>query len=124
MYLKRVSVTVETIADGSAEEYSEVVTGRLLSCEYVKAAAASYTDGVDLDVTLERTGQGVWDKDNVNASVMVRPRAAVQDLVGADATTDGTRLLREPLYLYNDRIKIVLANGGDTKTGTFHFVLG
>lgn len=121
MYAERHSIPVTTAADGSATVYSPAVTGRILAVGYVKT---DFTDGVDVTVTLEATGQAVLTWTNVNASVVVYPRVPVQDEAGADATSDGTRKLREPVVAVNDRVKFVVAAGGNAKIGTFYVVVG
>lgn len=121
MHAERHVISVTTAADGTAVAYSPVVTGAILTLAYVKT---DFADGVDFDVTLESTGEVIWDQDNVNASVIVRPRTPIQDTAGVDATIDGTRKLREPIVAARDRVKIAIANGGATKTGAFHVVVG
>lgn len=56
---------------------------------------------------------------NINASESVYPRRLVNDQVGAPiaATYDN-------IYLGSDRVKIVIAAGGNVKTGTFHILMG
>lgn len=114
-------VTATTASDGSATVYSPTSMGRVLSITYTKT---DFTNGVDFVVSAEGTGQVIYAGTDVNASVTVRPRPPVQDEVGANATLNGTQLVREPVMVVNDRIKIVVASGGDTKTGTFTIVMG
>ena len=121
---RRLSVTIVTIADGSATGYigtGDPLTGKLIYIGYTKAGSANYTDGVDFVATVEDTTQAVWTGTNVNASTQVYPRHPVSDYAGAASLYAA---LGEPvedhIYLANDRIKIVIAAGGDTKTGTFY----
>lgn len=124
MYASRETVSLTTDADGAATGYSPVVTGRILALVYVKPASVSFSDGVDFTVTLEGTAEPIYTGTNVNASTVVYPRVGVHDATGAAATTDGTRLLREPVFAALDRVKIVVASGGDTKNGSFLVVVG
>ncbi len=48
----------------------------------------------------------------------------VQDNAGADLTYDGTHKVYEPVALAVDRVKIVIANGGDAKSGALHIIVG
>lgn len=105
------SVTVTTIADGSATAYSTNLTGRLWAVAYVKT---DFATGVDFTITTERENAGVWTEVNVDATKRVRPRELVDDQVGANIAATYDYILLE-----NDRVKIVIANGGDSKTGTF-----
>jgi hypothetical protein len=122
MWMKQYIVSITTDAAGDAVGYTaEAVRGRVLQLAYVKT---DYANGVDFDVILETTGTVVWDQDNVNASATVVPRQGVHDTVGVAATLDGTRLMRDFVYVASERIKITVAQGGDTKSGTFYILVG
>lgn len=126
MFPRRLTVTPVTIADGSVTAYTDqAITGRVLSIQYVKAGAANYTDGVDFTITTETTGQGLWTDTNINASEIVCPRQPVHDAVGAALlhAAGGTALV-DFIYLSNERVKIIIGSGGDTKTGTFYITVG
>jgi|SRR3990167_1970786 len=122
-FATRQSVTVTTIADGSATAYSGIVTGKLSQIRYVKDDTTPYTDGVDFVVTAETTGEILWDEDNVNADATRAPRQATHDTLGVAAlfAAAGQAVL-DKIALANDRVKIVIAAGGDTKTGTFYLI--
>lgn len=121
MQVERFSVAVTTASDGSATAYSPNVTGRVLGIRYVKD---TFDNGIDFTVTAEATGEAIMVGTDVNATATFYPRVGVTDATGAAATTDGTRLLRDCVYLSNDRVKIVIAAGGDTKAGTFIVIVG
>jgi len=122
MQPRSVSVAVTTVADGSATAYSEAIQGRILAIQYVKDDFAA---GVDFDVTLEDSEQELWDEDNVDADKTVYPRRQVHDTVGAGLTYDGTRTVNEPVVTRGaERVKIVIAAGGNAKNGTFHITYG
>ena len=119
-YARRFIVPVTTIADGSATVYSDVIDyGLMLQIRYIKDATTPFTDGVDFTITLEGTGETIWDEDNVNSSATRAPRQALHDTVGAAL---GATIV-DKIAIVNDRIKIVLAAGGDTKSGAFHFLI-
>lgn len=124
MHTEEQAITVTTNGDGDGVGYTTPVRGRVLQIRYVKPDSGGFADGVDFDITLEISGVVIWDQDNVNASVTVLPRQAVQDTAGAGATYDGTRAIREPVYVADERVKIAVANGGDTTTGTFYVLIG
>lgn len=117
MHVERHVVTVTTDASGAATSYTPVVTGRVLAVVYAKT---DFADGVDFTITAEATGQSLWTDTNINASETVYPVAAA-NLGGTGAASTLTEL---PIAVAKDRIKIVVASGGDTKTGTFHVVVG
>jgi len=121
---RRFSVTVVTIADGSATAYSPYLSGKVASIHYVKAGAANYTDGVDFAITAEATGEGLWTEANVNASASRYPRSPTHSQAGVAAlyAAGGTGVF-DLIRLSRDRVKIVLAQGGDAKTGQFIIVV-
>ncbi len=94
-----------------------MVSGRIVTIKYVKT---DFATGVDFTITTEDSGQDVWAEADVNASKTVAPRQAIH-------ATDGTASLYaasgEPVEDYiwaaTERIKIVVAQGGDTKSGQF-----
>lgn len=122
--MRRYKVTVETAADGSATEYSERVSGKLHQIEYVKDASTPYTNGVDFTLTGEATGISLWAESNVDASAVRAPRMNTHSQAGAALlyAAGGTNVT-DRIGLSADRIKIVLASGGATKTGTFYFLI-
>lgn len=98
----------------------EVVTGRLVNLIYTKT---DFADGVDFTITSEDGGQTLWTETNVNASKTVAPMQAAHSTAGVALTYNSTEPLVVPVYLAADRIKIVIASGGTTKTGTFTAVI-
>jgi hypothetical protein len=120
-FAQRVAVTVTTAADGSATAYSEVLTGKLSQIRYVKTDFAA---GVDFTITAEATGETLWTEANVDASTTRAPRQATHgtDGVAALYAAAGTAVL-DKIALAKDRVKIVIAAGGNAATGTFHIVM-
>ncbi len=121
-YARRLTVSVTTAADGSATAYSDFIAhGALSQIRYVKA---TFADGVDFTITAEATGETLWAEENVNASATRAPRQATHSTAGVAAlyAGSGTAVL-DKIVLANDRIKIVIASGGNATTGTFHFVV-
>lgn len=105
---------VTTGTDGAGTGYTPVLTGAVQSVRYVKT---DFADGVDFDVTVESTGEILWDQDNVNAAAIRYPRLVGHDGTGVALT--GTAHAVYPIAVANDRIKCVVANGGSVKTGAF-----
>lgn len=120
-YVERHAVAVTTAADGSATAYSPVVTGKLSQIRYVKT---DFTDGVDFTITAEATGETLWTESNVNASATRAPRQATHDTVGvASLYAAAGAAVNDKIALANDRVKIVIASGGNAKAGVFHVVI-
>lgn len=121
-HAQRLVVAVTTIADGSATAYSEgPVTGKISQIRYVKT---DFDNGSTFTITSEATGETIWAESGVNASATRAPRQATHSTAGVAAlyAAAGTAV-NDKIALANDRIKIVIAAGGNVKTGTFHFVI-
>lgn len=119
--MKRYKVTVTTAADGSATAYTPRLSGKINAVHYVKT---DFADGVDFTITSEATGQGIWTDTNINASEIVQPRAPTHDQAGAALLyASGGTAVADRLALANDRVKIVIAQGGNAKIGTFHILV-
>lgn len=121
MTLRRFSVAVTTIADGSATAYSPKINGLLHSVSYVKT---DFADGSTFTITGETGAQTLWGEAAVNANATRYPRAPTHTTAGVAAlyAAAGTAV-NDRIPVNNERIKIVIASGGATKSGVFHFVL-
>lgn len=120
-YIERQTVAVTTASDGTATAYSETVTGKIVAIHYVKT---DFANGVDFTITSEATGETIWTESDVNASATRAPRQATHSPLGAAAlyAAAGAAVLT-PIALARDRIKIVIAQGGSVKTGSFIIVV-
>lgn len=125
MYAERHVVSLTTDGDGNATGYTPVVSGRILTLVYTKDAVTPFTDGVDVTVTLEATGEQLWREDNVNASTSRAPRQATHSTLGAAAlyAAAGTAV-QDFVYAAKDRVKVAVASGGAAKLGAFTVVVG
>jgi hypothetical protein len=120
-YAQRLVIPVTTAADGSATVYSDVVTGRISAIRYVKT---DFADGSTITATAEATGESIWAESSVNASATRAPRQATHSIAGAAALyAAGGAAVLDKIALSNDRVKIVIASGGNVKSGTFHVVI-
>ena len=122
--MRRYKVTVTTAADGTVTAYSPKTSGQIHAIHYVKDGVAGYADGVDFAITAEATGENIWTEANVNASAVRYPRAATHTQAGVAALyAAGGTAVQDRVALGGDRVKIVLAQGGNAKTGAFHILL-
>ncbi len=120
MYTERHTVSVTTASDGSATAYTEVLSGKIYGIRYVKG---DFADGVDFTITLEATGETLWTQSDVNASVSKYPAVQVNKTDGV-AAVSGVDPVLDRIIASLDRVKILIASGGDAKTGTFHVMVG
>ena len=124
MYAEKPSVAVVTDADGAFTGYSPNVTGRVLGIRVTVPGSGGIEATSDITITAEDTGEAILTLTNQNGSGSFYPRSQVHGITGTGLTMDGTRLLVEPLTLVNDRIKVVVAQGGNAKAATIRFIIG
>lgn len=122
-FAQRLTVNVTTAADGSATVFSDSASGLLSQIRYIKDGTTPFTDGVDFTITAEATGETLWTQNDVNASATVSPRQATHSTAGVASLYAATFAVTDKIALANDRVKIVIASGGDSKNGSFIFVL-
>lgn len=117
------SIPVTTDASGNATVYSaNQYSGPVRTVTYTKT---SFDDGSTITVTGETSGQNIWTQSNVNATATVCPRQGTHSQAGVASlyAAAGTAVQSE-IYLANERIKIVIASGGNAKVGAFRVVVG
>ena len=114
-YAETHTVSITTDGSGDATGFSPVVTGRIQQIAYTKD---SFANGVDFTITLEDTGQNVWTELNVDATKTVNPTTAA-DLESGSASS----LTEVGIFAASERVKIVVANGGDTLSGSFQIIV-
>jgi hypothetical protein len=116
--IKRYGVSITSDASGDGIGYTPILSGLIHAIRYVKN---DYTDGVDITITGETSTIAVVTLTNQNASATTYPRAATNDVIGAASLFAGAGEPVECLIpVAQERMKIVVAAGGDTKTGMFH----
>lgn len=106
-----------TNASGAATVYPEgtgSISGEIESIRYVADATSPFAATVDFTFTLEETGRAVLAVTDVAATTTYRPRAAICDTSGT-AKTEYDRIAS-----CGEQLKLVIAQGGDSKTGTFY----
>jgi hypothetical protein len=126
MFIDRQILTLTVNASGAATVYSARVTGRVLQVRYVPHASTPLDTGGDVTITGEDTGTAILTITNIGtAGVTYTPRQATHTVAGVAAlyAAGGVAVL-EPVYVAGERIKAVVADGGDAKTGTMHVLIG
>lgn len=117
----RTTVTVTTDAAGDADVDSIKLSGKLINIIYTKT---DFATGVDFDLKLKGSNLVVWDEDNVDASKTIAPRQPTHDNAGAASLFAGAgEPVEDYYYLANEEVNIVVANGGNAKTGTFTIIV-
>lgn len=122
--MRRVKVTVTTDGSGNATAYTPRVAGKIHSVIYVPDGSIPYTNTVDMTITAEATGESIVSRTNVAAGFATYPRVGTAAADGTAALfAAGGTAVQDKLAIANDRIKIVLAQGGAAKAGAFHFLI-
>lgn len=114
-YAELFSKAVTTATGGGVTDYIGPVRGEVTFITYATGTLASTAD---VTITLEDSGQGVWTESNISVGDKRFPRVAA-NLTDGSAST----LTEVPIYAADERIKIVVAQGGNTKSGTFKAVV-
>lgn len=122
--IQRQTVSVTVNSSGDATAYTTPLKGKLIAIVYTADGSTPYDNTVDFTITTESSLQTLWSESNISASKTCNPRAATHTTAGAAAlyAAGGTAVL-EQIAICDERIKIVLAQGGNAKTGTFTFTL-
>lgn len=118
--IDRKKVTVTTIADGSATAYTDWCEGLLQQIAYVKN---NFDNGVDFTITEEVTGVNLWTESNVDATATRQTRGPTHSQAGAAALYAAAGTAVNDRIPVLGRIKIVIAAGGNVKSGDFYFDL-
>lgn len=121
MAIRKFTVSLTTDASGDVTAYTPYLSGLVQQVIYTKT---DFADGVDFTITVEGTGETVWTESNVNAAVAKLPRAATHSTAGvALLYAAGGAAVANQISIGRDRIKCVIAQGGNTKTGTLTFLI-
>lgn len=128
MAMRRYDVDVTTDGAGAATAYSPAVRGGVQTIQYIKdtvaAGANAFATGVDWVITDETTGEALWTGTDVNASIIIRPRANTHDTAGVARLYVAAGTNVPDTIGISGRIKIVVAQGGAAKVGKFRFIIG
>lgn len=118
MKLSRFTVNVTTSALGAAVVYSPQCNGLVRTVEYIKPTSDGLDVATDVDIVADVSGAVIWTNDDLAASKVIHPLTQAQDNTGADIVG-----AYAPICLADERIKITVANGGNTLSGAFIFTI-
>jgi hypothetical protein len=124
--MQRHVIPVTTDASGDFTGYTPNVSGRVLQVRYVPDGTSPLDTGADLDITGETSGVVVANHDNIGTSAFTRVyRQKTHSETGAELLYAASgEPVEEYVYLVGERLKLVIAQGGEAKSGTFHIVIG
>jgi len=123
MYSQIHTVTVTTDADGDGSGRTPPIRGRILEIVYAKT---DYDNGVEFAITTATTSRGVWSEAAVNASTSRQPRAACHGTDGAALhyNDESDEPVVDAIAGGGEEVSIVVASGGNAKSGTFYVIEG
>jgi len=107
--------TITTNGSGAATVYfGSSITGRVVAIKY-EPGSSQLATGSDLTITGETSEIPILAKTDAGTStVWYFPKTKVSESADASAATDAFT----DVYVFAERIKLVVAQGGDTKTGS------
>lgn len=109
--IEKCTATITTDSSGNATVYlGSKLRGRVHAINYV---AGTLENTADLVITGEDTGVAILT-DSPTGSEWFYPRAFPNAVTTGGAGT----VAAEDVHVLKERIKVVVAQGGDTKTGT------
>jgi hypothetical protein len=126
MFVERHEVSITVDASGNGTGYTPVVAGFVRAIRYVPDGTSPYATGVDVTVTGDVSGIAVTTITNAGTSAIdVFPRAATAGITNSAAlyAAAGTAV-NDLIPIANEKVKIALAQGGNTTTGKFHVYIG
>jgi hypothetical protein len=127
MYCERHTLAATTDASGAATVYSSTVAnGRVLQVRYVPGSTPIDTAG-DIIISSEVTGVIVLDQDNIGTSAFTSaPRQATHlaSTGAANLYAAGGTAVTDYVVLASERLKLVVASGGNVCSGTFYVYVG
>jgi hypothetical protein len=118
-FVQKFDVNVVTATGGTAVVYTPPAMGSVVSIQYIADTVAAFASTADFTVASEDTGVQYWRQDNVTASAQRYPLAPANTATGAAFVYSGSHPVGVPYHIANERIKITIAQGGNTKAGRF-----
>jgi len=115
--LHKASTAIETDSGGDATVYIGTnIRGQLVAMKYTPGTIAT---GADMTITGETSGIPIITVTNAGTSnVFYYPRAPSNKVADAAAITDSA----ERIPIVDERIKVVVAQGGATNSGTIEVI--
>lgn len=126
MYATRYEIDLTVNSSGDATAYtSGPVTGRVLQLRYVPDGSAPLDTNADLTITGDVTGVAIATLSNIGTSAFTKvPRQATHGVTGTALVYAAADAVAEPVYVAGERIKVVVAQGGNAKIGTLYVTVG
>jgi hypothetical protein len=119
------TIAILTSSGGAFTGYSGVVNGRILEVRLVVPGSGGLAATTDITITNELTGATILGLTDQNGSGTWAPRQATHSTAGAAALyAAGGTAVNGHVVIAESRIKVVVAQGGDTLAGTLYVTVG
>lgn len=119
-------IPVTTDAGGDATAFTAVTFGRILQVRYVPDGTSPIDTGADLDITLKESGVVVANHDNIGTSAFTKVYRQPTHAIDGSASlyAAGGEPTEDHIFVAGEPIKLVIASGGNAKSGTFYIWTG
>lgn len=124
--IERHTIPVVTNASGDFTGYTRVVKGEIRQVRYTPDGTTPLDTGADLDITGEISGIVIVNRDNIGTVAWdMAPRVATHDVAGvASLYAAAGEPVEDRIAVANERLKLVIAQGGNVRAGTFDIWVG
>lgn len=117
------AVAITTASDGSATGYTPPCSGFVRAIAYVPHASTPIDTNGDIVISGHVSGIAILTKANIGTTATSwHPRAPTHAVADGAASlyAAGGAAVNTLVPVANEPVKIVVANGADTKSGTFY----
>lgn len=120
-----ITVAITTDASGDFTTYAGPFKGKVHQLRYVPHASTPLDTGADVTITGETSGQTIYAGVNIGTSAFTKaPRQPTHDTAGtALLYAAAGAAVADKIEVGGERIKVVVAQGGNTKSGKFYIWL-
>lgn len=120
--MERLTVNIATDGSGDFTGYTKITNGLVHAVRFVDTDLAA---GADITVTCGASGAAIVTLTNQANTATVAPRQATHDTAGAALLyAAGGTAVSDLIPVADEAIKVVVAQGGATATGTLHIYVG
>lgn len=123
MFVNRQAIAVTTDGSGNFTGYTNVVTGQVFQIYYVPDGSVPLDTNASVVFTEEDTTRPIVTKANIGTSAFsLAPRQPTHAVADGSALlyAGGGSAVADEVVVAGSRIKLVVAQGGAAKKGTFY----
>jgi len=127
MFIERHIVTLAVNAAGALTTYTATpVSGRVLAIRYVPHATTPLDTAADLTITGEESGVAIATLVDIGTVAFTKAiRTPTHDVAGvALVYIAAGQAVTAPVVVAGERLKVVVAQGGVSMSGTLHIFVG